>query len=86
MAKVIPIGKPVNESEKRAIAHLRDNLPDDCTVIHNFEIPRDKQVYEIDLALVTPHGVYIIDVKGTRGGEALTGHAYVEITGKIPTW
>ena len=28
----------------------------------------------------------LCDVKGTRDGEALTGHAYVEITGKIPKW
>ena len=28
----------------------------------------------------------LCDVKGTQDGEALKGHAYVEITGKIPTW
>ena len=38
MAKVIPIGQPVNDAERLAIAHLRDHLPDAYTVLHNFEL------------------------------------------------
>ena len=41
MAKVIPIGSPVNEAERRTIAHLRDNLPDSYILLHNFEVERD---------------------------------------------
>ncbi len=67
MAKVLPIGEPVNDSEKQAIAHLRDVLPDNYLLLHNFEIHRRDHIYEVDLALLTPHAVYLVDVKGTRG-------------------
>ena len=67
MAKVIPIGQPVNDAERAATAHLRDRLPDSYTLLHNFEIERQGERFEIDLALLTPHALYLIDVKGTRG-------------------
>lgn len=67
MAKVIPIGQPVNDAERIAIAFLRDRLPDSFTLLHNFEIERLGERFEIDIALVTPHALYLIDVKGTRG-------------------
>lgn len=67
MAKVIPIGQPVNDAERTAIAHLRDHLPDSLVLLHNFEIERQGERFEIDLALLTPHALYLIDVKGTRG-------------------
>jgi len=67
MAKVIAIGQPVNESEREAIAYLRDHLPDVYTVIHNFELRHDRNVFEVDIALVGPQCVHVIDVKGTRG-------------------
>ena len=38
MAKVLAIGQPVNDSEREAIAYLRDHLPDGFTVVHNFEL------------------------------------------------
>jgi serine/threonine protein kinase len=67
MAKVIAIGQPVNEAERQAIAHLRDRLPDTYTILHNFEITRDGDKWEIDIAVVAPHAVYLADVKGTHG-------------------
>lgn len=67
MAKVISIGQPVNDAERAAIAYLRDHLPDPYTLLHNFEIERQGEYFEIDLALLTPHALYLIDVKGTRG-------------------
>ncbi len=67
MATVIPIGEPVNEAEREAIAYLRDHLPASYLVLHNFEIPRDGEVFEIDVAVIAPHAVYLVDVKGTRG-------------------
>ncbi|MHC4598622.1 MAG: methylation-associated defense system protein kinase MAD6 [Planctomycetota bacterium] len=67
MAKVIPVGKPVNDAERDAIAHLRDHLPDGYLLLHNFEIHRDREFFEVDLALIAPHAVYLIDVKGTHG-------------------
>jgi len=67
MAKVIPVGKPVNDAERQAIAHLRDNMPDNCIVLHNFEIHRNREFFEVDVALLTPHAVFLVDVKGTHG-------------------
>jgi len=67
MATVIPIGEPVNEAERQAIAYLRDHLPASYLVLHNFEVPRDGEAFEIDIAVVAPHAVYLVDVKGTRG-------------------
>ncbi len=67
MAKVIPIGEPVNEAERHAIAFLRDHLPSSYLVLHNFEIVRDGEAFEIDVAIIAPHAVYLVDVKGTRG-------------------
>ncbi|WP_254434404.1 NERD domain-containing protein kinase family protein [Dolichospermum sp. UHCC 0352] len=66
-AKVIAIGQPVNDSERQAIKFLRDNLPDTYTIIHNFEIPQGKEKYEIDLAIIAPHSIFIVDVKGIPG-------------------
>ena len=67
MATVIPIGDPVNEAERRTIAHLRDNLPDSYLILHNFEVERGGELFEVDLAIITPHAVYLVDTKGTRG-------------------
>ncbi len=67
MATVIPIGDPVNDAERRAIAHLRDHLPDGYLIFHNFEIPRGGESFEVDLAVLAPHALYLVDVKGTRG-------------------
>jgi hypothetical protein len=66
-AKVIPVGTPVNDSERQAIAHLRDRLPDTYTLLHNFELHREGEAYELDLAVLAPHAVYLADVKGTHG-------------------
>jgi serine/threonine protein kinase len=67
MAKVIPIGQPANESERQAIGFLRDHLPDGWVVFHNFEMRQGQEVFEIDIAILAPHAVYMVDVKGTRG-------------------
>jgi serine/threonine protein kinase len=67
MAKVIPIGDPINDAERRAIAHLRDNLPDSYFILHNFEIKRGDEKFEVDIAVIAPHSVFLVDAKGTRG-------------------
>ena len=67
MAKVIPIGQPTNESERQAIGFLRDHLPENWLIFHNFEMRQGEEVFEIDIAILTPHAVYLVDVKGTRG-------------------
>ena len=67
MAGVIAIGQPANDSERGAIAFLRDHLPNSYKIIHNFELRQGIELYEIDLAILTSHGLFIVDVKGTRG-------------------
>lgn len=67
MAKVIPIGQPANESERQAIGFLRDHLPDGWLIFHNFEMRQGQEVFEIDIAILAPHAVYLVDIKGTRG-------------------
>lgn len=67
MAKVIPIGQPANEAERKAISFFRDHLPQDWLIFHNFEMRQGQEVFEIDLAILAPHAVYLVDVKGTRG-------------------
>lgn len=67
MATVIPIGEPVNEAERQVIAYLRDHLSSSYLVLHNFEIVRDGEAFEVDIAVIAPHAVYLVDVKGTRG-------------------
>src|SRR5450755_4612802 len=67
MATIIAVGQPSNDSERQAITYLRDNLPANYTVIHNFELVQGKEILEIDLAVLTPHCVYIVDVKGVHG-------------------
>ena len=47
--------------------NLRDNLPDSYLILHNFEVQRTDGKFEIDIAIIAPHAVYLVDAKGTRG-------------------
>ncbi|MFJ2838759.1 protein kinase [Nocardia sp. NPDC087230] len=68
MARIVRIGEPANDAERRVIAYLRDHGPDDWTVLHNFEVSDARgNLFEVDIAVVTGHKVYVIDVKGTFG-------------------
>jgi serine/threonine protein kinase len=67
MAKVIPIGQPANDAERTAIGFLRDHLPESWLIFHNFEMRQGEEVFEVDLALLAPHALYLVDVKGTHG-------------------
>ncbi|MFF4526554.1 methylation-associated defense system protein kinase MAD6 [Streptomyces bluensis] len=67
MARIIKVGDPVNDAERMVLRHLRDNAPDDWTVISNFEIYRGRQCFEVDLAILTDRACYIADTKGTHG-------------------
>lgn len=67
-ARIVAVGEAVNDAERRVIAYLRDHAPDDWTVLHSVEIPRNRnELFEVDLVVVTGHAVYVIDVKGSRG-------------------
>ncbi|RKS78819.1 serine/threonine protein kinase [Actinomadura pelletieri DSM 43383] len=76
MADIVGGGPPVNDAERAAIAHLRDHGPDDWLVLHNIEIPVRGDMYEVDLVVVMPHAVCIIDVKGTRGRVEVAGRRW----------
>ncbi len=55
MAKVITeiSGSPANDAERKAIGLLRDRLPDTWMLFHNFELRQGKEVFEIDLAIMS---------------------------------
>ena len=42
--------QPANDAERKAIGFLRDHLPDDWLIFHNFEICKGAEVFEIDIA------------------------------------
>ncbi|MER7128749.1 methylation-associated defense system protein kinase MAD6 [Streptosporangium saharense] len=73
MAQIVGGGRPVNDAERRVIAHLRDNAPDDWLLLHNIEVPRGDDAFEVDLIVVTGHSLCLIDVKGTRGRIEVAG-------------
>jgi len=75
-AQVIKIGEPQTESERRAIKFLKDNLPSTYTIFHNFEIKNDRDFFEIDLAIITPHAVYLVDAKHIRGKVTTDGQRW----------
>lgn len=60
-------GQAANDEERKAIAFLRDHLPKDWLILHNFEMRQREEVFEIDLALLGPHALYLVDIKGTQG-------------------
>ncbi|NJK99758.1 MAG: protein kinase [Spirulinaceae cyanobacterium SM2_1_0] len=74
MAKVHPIAKPENEAESDAILYLKGNLSDEFEIIHNLEIRRnEREVFEIDMVIIGPQCVFVVDVKGTRGHVEVSG-------------
>jgi hypothetical protein len=68
MAIIHRIGVPENDSESRAIVQLGKGLPEDCFVFHNFELTTGRGLpYEYDIAVLAPHALYHLEVKGYRG-------------------
>lgn len=67
-ANILPVGKPVNESERKAIRVLAETLPEDWCILHNLEVPNWRgRSYEFDLVIVAPWAVYAVEVKGWHG-------------------
>ncbi|MEV4245450.1 NERD domain-containing protein kinase family protein [Streptosporangium canum] len=73
MAQIVGGGRPVNDAERRVIAHLRDNAPGDWLLLHNIEVPRGDDSFEVDVIVLTGHSLCLIDVKGTRGRIEVAG-------------
>lgn len=68
MAIIHRIGTPENDGEARAIKRIAKGLPDDCFVFHNFEVTTGRGLpYEYDIAVLTPHALYHVEVKGYHG-------------------
>lgn len=68
MAIIHRIGTPENDSEARAIKRLAKDLPDNCFVFHNFEVTTGRGLpYEYDVAVLSPHALYHVEVKGYDG-------------------
>jgi Protein kinase domain/Nuclease-related domain len=68
MAIIHRIGLPENESETKAIKRLGKKLPDGYFVFHNFEVTTGRGLpYEYDIAVLSPHALYHLEVKGYRG-------------------
>lgn len=69
MAKYIPIGEPINESEREGIRQLRDDLPEHFTVIGNFDLhlPRRTNTFEYDVVVVGEWSVYAVEIRGWDG-------------------
>lgn len=62
------VAPPENELERISIEYLRNHLPDEnYTLYTNRELIQGKDAFEVDIILVTPHCVYIIDIKGVHG-------------------
>ncbi|MET9339480.1 NERD domain-containing protein [Nonomuraea sp. NPDC003804] len=76
MAEIVGGGRPVNDAERRVIAHLRDHAPHDWLLLHNVEIPRRGDLFEVDLIVLTGHSLVVIDVKGTRGRIEVAGQRW----------
>src|SRR2546421_7029197 len=84
MTRIVRIGEPANDAERRVIAYLRDHGPHDWTVLHNFEVSDVRgNLFEVDLAVVTGHMVYVIDVKGTFGRIDVHGSRWMP-AGRVP--
>lgn len=66
MARITAFGQLANDGERGAIYYLR-RLPDTFEIFHNLEIKQNKETFEVDLVILAPQCVFVVDVKGTRG-------------------
>jgi len=73
MAEIVGGGPPVNDAERRVISHLRDQAPAEWLLLHNVEVPRGEDVFEVDLIVLTGHSLVLVDVKGNRGRIEVSG-------------
>jgi Protein kinase domain/Nuclease-related domain len=68
MAIIHRIGTPETDSEARAIKRFAKDLPEDYFVFHNFEVTTGRGLpYEYDIAVLSPHALYHVEVKGYHG-------------------
>lgn len=69
MAEIIVSGEPANAFEK-TVARTLGHLPETCKVLTNLVLPSTQSRFtniEIDAVVLTPHAVYVIEVKYWQG-------------------
>jgi len=64
--------RAAGEAGENATAHIIEQLPEGYYGFRNLHIPYDGRVSEIDMVVVGPTGVYIIETKNLKG--AVTGN------------
>ncbi len=68
MAIIHQVGRPESEGERQTIRLLKERLPEDYIVFHNLEtVSAAGFAYEIDLLVIAPHAVYVIEEKNYAG-------------------
>ena len=67
-AKFIQIGEPAHDAERQALRFLVEGLPESFTVYGNaWLVERSGVVYELDAVVVSPHAVFVVEIKSYRG-------------------
>lgn len=84
MAKQInlPGSRPTNEGESLVVSHLVEQLPGTYTVIPNAEIiQQGNPPFELDVIVVAPHAIYVVEIKRWLGG--IEGDDYSWVVGGL---
>lgn len=61
------LGDTRDDAERRAITYLRDHLPDGFTLLHSPWLRHGGRSWEIDLIVLAPDSVCLMDVKNVHG-------------------
>jgi serine/threonine protein kinase len=67
MAKLIKIGEYFNSAEEKVASFLEKYLPDNYNIITNAAIHQGSKPYEIDVIVLSPHGIFVLEVKNWYG-------------------
>jgi len=74
-AAFIRVGEPAHDYERQAIRFLVEGLPGTYTVFGNpWVVERSGVVYELDAVVVTPHAIFVVEIKSYRGRIEGTDH------------
>lgn len=68
MARIIGGGTTTTDGEKRLIRTLKEGLPDNYLIYHNFDLPSSSgQSYEYDVMVIGTQAIYVIEDKFWSG-------------------
>ncbi|MEM7346279.1 MAG: FhaA domain-containing protein [Chloroflexota bacterium] len=74
MATVYSNRTPENDSEGKALAYLKEHLPDDFVLVPNVRLADTNRVPEIDLVIIKENAIITAEIKGWYGH--ITGSAF----------